>query len=571
MTERERASIGGLATGVPGLDQVLGDGIPEYSFNLVAGEPGTGKTTLAQQILFANATAERPALYFTVLGEPTLKMLRYQQQFSFFDVEAVGKAIRFVNLSDLALEQDLQRVLDSIVREVEQTQPGLVVVDSFRTVLRAVAADSATELGLQSFLQRLAIELTNQQVTSFLVGEYSEAEVHGNPIFTVADGIIWMMQKTEGNASVRKLQAVKMRGRASIPGLHPFRIGANGIRVFPRIGEVPARPEARRSTGRLSTGIAGLDEMLGGGIPVGDAVLVAGPAGSGKTLVGMQFIIDGLSQGEAGVIAMFEEYAEEYLLRARTLGADLQKSLDEKKLHLLRLRPLDLSVDEVLQELQQSVLELGAKRVVIDSLSGFEVGLAMTEGSEMRQSLYRMIATLTGMGVTVLMTAEVAEAFAPPRFSSNAVAFLTDDIIMQRFVELNGYIHSVMGVVKMRRSRHSRALQLYEITPQGLVMDMVLRGYDGIITGVPVQRGVVAPPAFPGLTGRESLVLQSLMELHDASGEDLHRQTGIAQQDLTSILVRLVAMRYITEAPVDGEKQYQYQAQPRDAMQERIG
>src|SRR5512142_1092444 len=241
MTERNGVPIHGLATGVPGLDQVLGGGMPEYSFNLIAGEPGTGKTTLAQQILFANATPERPALYFTVLGEPTLKMLRYQQQFSFFDVDAVGKAIRFVNLSDLALDQDLQKVLERIVQEVEQTEPSLVVVDSFRTVLRAAVGGADAEPNLQSFLQRLAIQLTNRQVTSFLVGEYSEAEVHDNPIFTVADGILWMFQKADGNASVRKLQAVKMRGRASIPGLHPFRISEDGIRVFPRIGEVPAR------------------------------------------------------------------------------------------------------------------------------------------------------------------------------------------------------------------------------------------------------------------------------------------------------------------------------------------
>ena len=178
------------------------------------------------------------------------------------------------------------------------------------------------------------------------------------------------------------------------------------------------------------------------------------------------------------------------------------------------------------------VLRLGATRVVMDSLSGFEVGLAATEGGEMRQSLYRMIATLTGLGVTVVMTAEVAEAFAPPRFTAHAISFLTDDIVMQRFVELNGYIRSVIGVVKMRRSGHSRALRLYEITPEGLVMDTVLRGYDGIVTGVPVQRGAVASPAFPGLTGRESVVLQALMELHDASRDALQRQTGIAELEL---------------------------------------
>ncbi|HEX9108120.1 MAG TPA: ATPase domain-containing protein [Longimicrobiales bacterium] len=569
MTETDGKSVRGLASGVPGLDQVLGGGIPEYSFNLIAGEPGTGKTTLAQQILFANATPARPALYFTVLGEPTLKMLRYQQQFSFFDVKAVGTAIRFVNLSDLALQQDLEQVLERIVQEVEEAQPSLVVVDSFRTVLRTAATGADAEPSLQSFLQRLAIQLTNRQVTSFLVGEYSEAEVHNNPIFTVADGILWMFQKAEGNASVRKLQAIKMRGRATIPGLHPFRISPDGIRVFPRIGEVPVRPDTRRSSERLSTGIPALDEMMGGGIPAGDAVLVAGPAGSGKTLVGMQFMIDGLRRGEAGVIAMFEEYPEEYLLRASMLGVDLEAMMAEGRLRLMRLRPLDLSVDEVLQELQDSVARLGATRVVIDSLSGFEVGLAMTEGGEMRQSLYRMIATLTGLGITVVMTAEVADAFAPPRFTAHAISFLTDDIVMQRFVELNGYIRSVIGVVKMRRSSHSRALRLYQITPSGLIVDEVLRGYDGIVTGVPVQRGAVASPSFEGLTGRESVVLQALMELRDASLEAIQGQTGLSEVELRHALANLVARGFVADTSTPGEQSYRYQTQPRDARAEQ--
>src|SRR5207247_5304675 len=136
MTQQRRVPIVRLSTGVPGLDAVLGGGLPEYSFNLVAGGPGTGKTTLAHQIMFANASAERPALYFTVLGEPPLKMLRYQQQFSFFDREKIDGQIRFINLSQDVLDNDLGRVLENIVREVEEANPGIVVVDSFRTVVR---------------------------------------------------------------------------------------------------------------------------------------------------------------------------------------------------------------------------------------------------------------------------------------------------------------------------------------------------------------------------------------------------------------------------------------------------
>ena len=133
---RDPVKIRQLPTGVPGLDEILGGGLPEFSFNIIAGAPGCGKTTLAHQIMFANATPERPALYFTVLGEPAIKMLRYQQQFTFFDEAKMDGAIRFVNLSQIVLDQDLGAVLDAIVKEVEASKASIVVVDSFRTVVR---------------------------------------------------------------------------------------------------------------------------------------------------------------------------------------------------------------------------------------------------------------------------------------------------------------------------------------------------------------------------------------------------------------------------------------------------
>jgi len=167
---KKRVVIRQLPTGVPGLDAVMGGGIPEYSFNLIAGEPGGGKTTLAHQFIFANATPERPALYFTVLGEPAVKMLRYQQQNSFFDADRIGEAIRFVNLSDEVREHGLGGVLERIVREVEESSPGLVVVDSFRTALRATDT-LVGERDLRLFVQELALHLTTWRATSFLVGE----------------------------------------------------------------------------------------------------------------------------------------------------------------------------------------------------------------------------------------------------------------------------------------------------------------------------------------------------------------------------------------------------------------
>ena len=205
MTESDRVEIRRLDTKVSGLNEVLGGGIPEFSFNLLAGGPGAGKTTLAQQMAFALATPERPALYITVLGEPPLKLLRYQQQFSFFDPEKVNRSIRFVSVEQETLKQGLEKVLDQIVAEVETANPGLVVVDSFRSVIR-VSNPPATdrELPLQSFVQRLALHLTTWQATTFLVGEYQEFEIEDNPVLTVADGIIWLSQVVERNSVARK-------------------------------------------------------------------------------------------------------------------------------------------------------------------------------------------------------------------------------------------------------------------------------------------------------------------------------------------------------------------------------
>ena len=480
----ERAVIRSLPSGVPGLDTVLAGGLPEFSFNLIAGGPGSGKTILAHQIMFANATAKKPALYFTVLGEPTLKMLRYQQQFTFFDSALVGSAVQFINLSAEVMERDLAEVLRRIASETERVNPGIVIVDSFRTIRAQYGTgDVAATLELDQFVQRLAMNLTTWEVTSLLLGEYTEEEQR-NPVFTVADGILWLSQATDRNSVVRKLQIVKTRGRAPMPGLHTFRITDDGLQIFPRIPEQTRKRQPQRRE-RLSTGVEGLDDMIGGGVVAGDAVMLTGPAGSGKSTIATQFMVAGLAKGETGVIAVFEEYPEEYLARANARNSDIGKMLKNGALELIYLRPLDLSVDEALAAILEAVERLNAKRVVIDSLSGFEVALAPTFREDFRESLYRLVGALTATGVTVFMTAEVSEAFSEARFTSENVSFITDEIIVQRYVEIKGELRRVMAVIKMRGSDHSHEFRSYEVTAKGVVVGGSLTEYDGIITGVP--------------------------------------------------------------------------------------
>ncbi|MDB6165234.1 MAG: protein kinase [Lacunisphaera sp.] len=486
-----KAVIRQLPTGVRGLDEILCGGLPEYSCNIIAGSPGCGKTTLAHQFVFANATRERPALYFTVLGEPAIKMLRYQQQYSFFDAAKLHDCIRFINLGEIVEAEDLDAVLAEITQQVEAANPGVVVVDSFRTVLRRANDTGTTELELQSFIQRLAMLLTSFQATTFLIGEYSDTEMRDNPAFTVADGLFHLSQMIERNSVVRKLQVIKLRGQASVPGLHTIRIGSYGLQAFSRtLGLTGITPRAHGGTKRLSLGIPELDKLTGGGVLMGDSILIAGPSGTGKTVLATQFIYAGLRKREPGIIVVFEERPPEYVKRAKGLGMDLQAAEKAGLLEILYLRPLDLSVDETMQEILDAVKRTKAQRLVIDSLVGFEMALAPGFRADFRESLYRMIAALTGAGVTIVSTVEIEDSFTSFQFSHYAISFLTDDIIRLRYVEIDGQLRKVLVVIKMRGGNHSKDIREYVITKKGVVIISPPRtDYQALTSGLPERVG----------------------------------------------------------------------------------
>jgi len=293
---------------------------------------------------------------------------------------------------------------------------------------------------------------------------------------------------------VRKMQVMKMRGQAPIPGLHTFRITNDGVRVFPR---VIVGPQQEKSSGtpskkrapptRLSVGVKTLDKMLGGGIPAGYSVLVAGPSGSGKSVLATNFIMEGARHDEPGIIAVFEKRPSEYSQTGHG-GREFEHMVHNRNVGIIHTRPLDLSIDETLHDIVTAIHALKARRVVIDSLSGFELALAPTFREDFRESLYRMVAVLTGMGITLMLTAELEDSYVDLRFSPHGTAFLTDAIIMQRYIELKGQLRRVMAVVKVRGSAHSKELRAFEINEDGIVVGEALGSYDGVLTGSPVAR-----------------------------------------------------------------------------------
>jgi circadian clock protein KaiC len=478
-----KASINRLKTGVPGLDEVLGGGLPEFSCNLIAGPPGCGKTTLAHQIMFALATPERPAIYFTVLGEPPLKMLRYQQQFDFFELDKLNRSIRFVNLADDVACGNLDKVLDHIVAEVEARGPGLVFVDSFRSVILASQNEGSSFITLQHFIQNLGVLMTSWQATTFLIGEYF-SDCDPNPIFTVADGLIWLRQSVERNSMVRKMEIMKMRGQPSLPGLHTFRINNSGINVFapPQVSGAQRYDRPAAGAARVGMGIPGLDDMMGGGLPRGFSLLVAGPSGSGKSILAAAFLAEGARQGETSVIAAFEQ-------RPRlTHGVSLAPLIRADRISVVDSSAPGVSVDEIARLLITEIHRLKASRVVIDSLSGFELALAPTFRADFRESLSRLVSALASTGVTVLMTSELEDRYNDLRFSPYGSAFLTDAIIVQRYVEMDSQFKRVMAVVKVRGSTHSNELRQFTIVDEGICIGGRIDGHEGLLGGQPARR-----------------------------------------------------------------------------------
>jgi circadian clock protein KaiC len=349
-----------------------------------------------------------------------------------------------------------------------------------------------------------------------------------------------------------------VRGQAALPGLHTMVISETGVHVYPRLRKLAReRRMTKPPRRRLSTGVAGLDAMMSGGIPEGDSLLVTGPTGSGKTILGTQFIAEGARRGESSVIAVFEEHPETYVARAKELGFDLDEMIANGKLEILYLQPLDLSVDETLHEIGERVQRFGATRVVIDSISGFEAALAPTFRQDFRASFYRLLVSLTGLGVTVFSTVEVTESSDYLRFSPYNISFLTDDIIAMRYVEIEGELRNVLAVVKMRGSDHSRELRAYAVTSNGLEMRESMTEYRGIITGVPERQSGLSERPHPVLSDTEAVVLDAILRLGETSAENVSIDSGLPVEQIRHVIDQLLADGYIRAVARDKTTMYQ--------------
>jgi circadian clock protein KaiC len=464
-----------LATGVPGLDAVLGGGLEPGSVTVVAGAPGAGKTILAQQMCFANATAEHGAVFYTTLSEPHSKLVRHLEEFDFFAPEALGTRVEYLHLGDL-IRQDrpgrMEPLVEEVVRKTLEEQPAIVVIDSVKAL-----RDFTGERELRMALYDLTSRVAHADAALILVGEYTPEEVEGGVEFSLADSIIQLAYEPREPIDRRWLRVVKMRGSHHLEGKHTFRIDTAGFEVFPRVETVDPGA-AIEVSGRIASGIPGLDELMGGGIGAGEATVVLGPSGAGKTISGLRFVTEGLTRGDRCLYVTFQDTAEQLVKMAGGFGWDLATAREQGQLvvHHVPLGELDL---DILTARIAAELDSGSiHRLVIDSLA--EMVFACRESERFPAYARSLTGLIRAAGATLLITSETA-TLGPSPEPVGGVVFLFHNVILLRYIEMNSATGRAVTIVKMRNSDHSKDVYGVTIDTDGLTIGTPLEGVTGVL------------------------------------------------------------------------------------------
>jgi len=449
-----------FSSGDEHLDAVLGGGLPANAVNMIIGLPGSGKTILAEQFMFHNASPQRPGVYLSTVSEPLDKILRYGQGLDFFDAGTIGTSVFFDDLGQTLNNGGLDAVLAHIRTFITERRPGVIAIDSFK----ALSAYGENPQAFRQFLHGLAGILTALPTTAFWVGEYGPAEIASAPEFAVADGIIALTTRREAERAIRHLEVLKLRGTGFMSGEHAYRIAHDGLHVFPRLAErLPVEPHELQSE-RMSSGIPAIDEMLADGYWPGASTMVAGPSGSGKTLMGLHFIFNGAAAGQPGIIATLQENRIQLDRIVKGFGW----SLANEDVELMYRSPVDLYLDEWFYELLEVIDRTRARRVFIDSLG--DLRRSAVDELRFREYLYSLLQRCTNQQVSVMMSQETPGPFGIARLSEGDISHLSDNVILLQFVPRDAQLHRSVTVLKTRASRHSPDVREFKITATGIVL-----------------------------------------------------------------------------------------------------
>ena len=458
------------STGDHRFDSVLGGGFPAQSVVVLAGEPGSGKTVLTLQLMFHAAREGKNCVYLTTLSEPAIKLIRYMQFFDFFDADLLDERIRLRDLG-AAVRQGANETLSKLSRIIESDEPSLIAIDSFKSI-----ADLMPDAGAaRKFVYDLATQTATWGATAFLLGEYGPEDMSRRAEFAVADGIVQLGAHRRELTSLRELEIVKLRGMGYVAGRHFFEIDQRGFFVYPRVrAPQQLRKPPARAGERVSTGITGLDALFGGGLPALSNTVVQGPTGSGKTLLGLQFLIAGAARGERGALCTLEETPDQLRTVAGSLGWDLE-TLEQKGLIVLHYSsPVELSTDRYLQTMRDLVADGKIKNVVFDSLTSMALGVPSDR--RFKELVYAIGKHMRAANVTLVTTLETPQMLGSDELATRGVSFIADNLVQLRYVDSGGALQRAISVIKARGVRHQTALGMLAIKPGRLSVTRPARG-----------------------------------------------------------------------------------------------
>lgn len=449
-------------TGNKELNYILGGGFPENSLNIIAGLPGTGKTILAESIIFHESNIDHKTLYVSTVAEPLDKIIHYLQDFTFFRPDAIGESIIYHDLSDTLRKESLKGGIDKLKSLVLENQPKFLVIDSFK----ALHDFSSSVEEFRRFLSEFASLLTALSITTFLVGEYSPEDMAKTPEFAVADGIIELVLKKIAVKDARFVRVVKMRGTSFFGGEHAYKITSDGLDIFPRLTTPVVSPEYDISFDREKTGVEVFDKMISEGFWKGSSTTIFGPPGSGKTLLGMHFIFKGIAMGEKGLIASLQENPIQLARIAKGFGWDLKDEIKKGTLEYIYTSPVDIYIDEFIVKILKIVEEKKVGRILIDSLNDLEAAAPNPE--RFRDYIYALVQNLAVKNVSVIMTSEIKELFGSSYLSEFGISHISDNVILVHFLREKSEIKRAISVMKTRASDHDQKIRQFTITSDGI-------------------------------------------------------------------------------------------------------
>lgn len=460
-----------IQTGVKNLDEILYGGLPQGSLTLFAGAHGSGKTILSQQIVFHNATPEKPGLFFQTLSEPTAKTLKYLKKFNFFDQKLLDNgSVHFVDLGDILRSKGLSDAVGLLMAHIKRVKPAYVVIDSFKVF--EDLAESREEL--RKFSYEIAINLMAWEITSLLLGEFNRDEVASNPLFSIIDGIFKLGIREESGEQQRFIQVTKMRGTNHNRDDNPFAISDDGISIFAPKLTIRRTPNFDRHIPddgpiRIKVGIPKLDFLLGDGIPSGSSLLISGVAGTGKTILSLEFIYRGAHElGEKGIYISFEETDDRLRTAAKSMGWDLEGEIKKGNIEIIFIPQTDIMIEKDLLAIRQHIERMGAKRVAIDSVSVFVHKIQSPQIA--REKIFQF--------ATLVQKAQAIGFFATDiPYGSNLISrfgveeTVVDGVILLSSVEKDSKRQRYIEVYKLRNTAHKDGKFKMKIGTDGLEIE----------------------------------------------------------------------------------------------------